>query len=154
MRTFTCAACGREWPGNYCPECAKTIERTLTSGPVTARVTELRPTVCASGDTLPTRNVFWRAFLISVALQLLFYVLYMVGWKYFHSFANAYVWFYFPGVWCTSAMLAGVGEDSLGVGLGGVFLGPLLGILLYSLVLALTFKLWFTVGRSNALYAA
>ena len=132
-----------------------TIERTLTSGPVrvTARMTELRPAACASGDTLPTRNVFRRAFLISVAVQLLFYVLYLVGWKHFHSFANAYVWFYFPGVWCTSAVLAGAGEDS-GVGLGGVFLGPLPGILLYSLLLALAFKLWFTVGRSYALNAA
>lgn len=28
MRVFTCSTCGKEWPENYCPECAHTIDRT------------------------------------------------------------------------------------------------------------------------------
>ncbi len=27
MTTFTCSTCGKEWPENYCPECARTIDR-------------------------------------------------------------------------------------------------------------------------------
>ena len=29
MFTFTCPSCGREWQENYCPECARTIDRAL-----------------------------------------------------------------------------------------------------------------------------
>jgi hypothetical protein len=45
MTMFTCSTCGKEWPENYCPECARTIERPLTqptppgAPPVLARTT-------------------------------------------------------------------------------------------------------------------
>jgi hypothetical protein len=29
MKTFICSICKREWPENYCPDCARTIERSL-----------------------------------------------------------------------------------------------------------------------------
>jgi hypothetical protein len=29
VRTFTCPDCRRDWPENYCPECARTIDRSL-----------------------------------------------------------------------------------------------------------------------------
>ena len=29
MQRYKCPDCGREWPDNYCPECARTIDRTL-----------------------------------------------------------------------------------------------------------------------------
>jgi hypothetical protein len=33
MKEFTCSTCGKVWPENYCPECARTIDRTLTGPP-------------------------------------------------------------------------------------------------------------------------
>src|ERR1035441_1986281 len=29
MTMFTCSTCGKEWPENYCPECARTIDCTI-----------------------------------------------------------------------------------------------------------------------------
>ena len=31
MTTFKCLTCGQEWPENYCPECARTIDRGQTA---------------------------------------------------------------------------------------------------------------------------
>ena len=45
MKMFTCSACGNEWSENYCPVCARTIERPPTqqmppvAPPVLARTT-------------------------------------------------------------------------------------------------------------------
>lgn len=33
MSTFNCSACGKTWPTNYCPECARTIDRTQNEVP-------------------------------------------------------------------------------------------------------------------------
>ncbi len=30
-RNFTCSTCGKQWPENYCPKCAQTIEKTAAS---------------------------------------------------------------------------------------------------------------------------
>src|ERR1019366_5472280 len=30
MTMFTCSTCGKKWPENYCPECARTIDRSRT----------------------------------------------------------------------------------------------------------------------------
>jgi hypothetical protein len=38
---FTCRSCGREWPENYCPECAKTIDRG-PAPPLLTRIKRLR----------------------------------------------------------------------------------------------------------------
>jgi hypothetical protein len=31
MTMFTCSTCGKKWPENYCPECARTIDRSRTA---------------------------------------------------------------------------------------------------------------------------
>src|ERR1039457_6107196 len=31
MTMFTCSTCGKKWPQNYCPECARTIDRSRTA---------------------------------------------------------------------------------------------------------------------------
>lgn len=36
--TFTCGSCGRNWPENYCPECAHTIERATAPCHITLRI--------------------------------------------------------------------------------------------------------------------
>jgi TPR repeat protein/membrane associated rhomboid family serine protease len=34
MNTFTCSKCGEDWPENYCPKCAQTIDKSQTPKPL------------------------------------------------------------------------------------------------------------------------
>ena len=93
MQTFTCPNCGRGWSENYCPECARTIDRSLNAEPVkqpqakeSARVTSVH-----SSGSVATRYSFRRAFIITLVLQLAFYLLYwMLGKDKATSSFNAF----------------------------------------------------------------
>lgn len=43
MRVFTCSTCGKEWPENYCPECAHTIHRTQLEQGIPKAITQPDP---------------------------------------------------------------------------------------------------------------
>jgi hypothetical protein len=36
MKTFTCPTCKKNWPENYCPMCARTIDKTIAQQPAPA----------------------------------------------------------------------------------------------------------------------
>jgi hypothetical protein len=77
MQIFTCQGCGKEWSENYCPECAQSIDRSLTpqpppqcandpaSKPLTGELSSGERPPCAMQKTKPTFGV------ISVAMWVL-----------------------------------------------------------------------------------
>ncbi len=161
MQTFRCPTCGREWPENYCPECSGTINRALLPKPESAPTKERE----APSPPRPPRTflsngqVFGRALVWALAVQLGIYVLYWVlgtdkATHSFNTFGNAYAWVYYPGVAAMWVVASPFIREGLGLAVFGLIFGPLIGIAAYSLVLAFGVMIWFNIRRWNALAAA
>lgn len=161
MQTFTCPTCGREWPENYCPECAGTINRALLPKPASATTEEeeTRPPLPPPPTFLTDGRVFGRAIVWTVGAQLGVYVLYWLlgtdkATSSFNAFGNAYAWAYYPGVAAMWVLASPFIKDGLGLAAFGLMFGPLIGIVAYSFVLAFGTMIWFNIRRWNALAAA
>jgi hypothetical protein len=161
MQPFTCPTCGKEWPENYCPQCAATINRALVPK-ASSTTTEERETptpVLLPRTPLTAGQVFGRALIWTCAVQLGIFVLYWLlgtdrATHSFNAFAKAYAWVYYPGVAAVWVLASPFIKDGLGLAYFGLFFGPLIGIAAYSLVLAFGAMIWFSIRRWNALAAA
>ncbi len=72
MLTFTCPSCGREWQENYCPECARTIDRALLPSAVGGAAqngTSQAPRAAPLGQTMSLLKSATVACLIGIAIS-------------------------------------------------------------------------------------
>src|SRR5262245_53909565 len=148
MQTVACPTCGRSWPENYCPRCARTIDRTAVPVPTeNDRAQSATPV-----SSRPNRHGFRRVFIIASGLQLAFYVLYWIvgtdrATSSFNTFGNTYALFYYPGVVCMWALVGALQmETGLRLAVVGLLFGPLIGIAGYSFIIAIAVALWQASG--------
>jgi hypothetical protein len=96
-RSFVCSSCGKQWPENYCPECAGTIERAVAS-PV--RIQPLMPSWLRY-YAIPFSWI-WASLVVTSGLL----GAVIGGWTLLHCYTPL---FYFAiGVFCASVLLVPV----------------------------------------------
>src|SRR6266404_4028224 len=157
MQTFTCPTCGKEWPENYCPQCAATIDRVLVPKPSSTpkQETETPTSIPAPSHPLTAGRVFRRALIWACAVQLAFYFLFRLqgtdkATSSLNTFGSAYDSFYYPGVAAMWVLASPFVKDGLPLWAFGLVFGPLIGLVAYALVFACGTMIWFKIRRRGA----
>ena len=111
-----------------------------------------------SRASLTNGQVFRRAFIWILVVQLGVYVLYWLlgtdkATSSLNAFGNAYAWVYYPGIIVMFVLGSLFIKDGLGIYGFGLTFGPLIGIVLYSLILACVAMIGFNIRWWNKIAA-